>query len=81
MNFGKRVEMLDLGILVKQELESGVLKEYYQITDLGDLNFKHGLEVLDAFKQSQVHQSFELNSLLNLELLTLNESFVKGVRT
>ena len=81
VNFGKRVEMLDLGILVKQELESGVLKEYYQITDLGDLNFKHGLEVLDAFKQSQVHQSFELNSLLNLELLTLNESFVKGVRT
>jgi hypothetical protein len=80
LKFQNRVESMDLGILVKQELDSGVLKDYYQITDIGDLSFKHGLEVLDAYKEQKVHEGFELNSCLALELSSINESFTMGLR-
>ena len=80
VNFSERLELIDLGIIIKQELESGVLKDYYQILDIGDLSFKHGLEVLDAFEEEYVHHGFELNSLLELKLSSLNEFFIKGIR-
>ena len=80
VKFGSRVELLDLGILIKQELEVGTLRDFYQVTDIGDLSFKNGLEIFDAFNETQVHDSIELNVLLNLNLPTLNKSFVKGVR-
>lgn len=80
LGFKGRVESVDLGILIKQELESTVLKNYYQISDLGDLSYKSGLETIDAFDESQVHKGFELNSLLNLQLPLAKESFVNGLR-
>lgn len=78
--FKERVDSMDMGIHIKQELESGELIDYYQITDIGDLSFKNGLEVIDAFEEKQVHAGFELNALLDLELSSVNVTFVKGIR-
>lgn len=76
----ERIEFMDLGILIKQELESGAVTDYYQIKDIGDLSFKHGLEVIDAFEEAKVHDAFELNALLNLDLSSVNVTFVNGIR-
>lgn len=77
---GSRTELIDLGLLIKQELSDGALKEYYQLTDMGDLSFKHGLEMFDAFFESRTFQRFELNQYLTLDLPRLNLAFKQGVR-
>lgn len=80
LNFKDRIEFMDLGILIMQELESNKLIDYYKVADIGDLSFKNGLEVIDVFEEKQVHMGFEIKALLNLKCPSVNEIFINGIR-
>ena len=80
MRVAHRVKRVDIGLLVLQKLENGNLIDVYQVADIGDLDFKYGLETFCVAEDPEIITSLNLNESLNLKWKTKNLEFVKGIR-
>ena len=78
VRFSKSV-IADVGLLKKQFVENDRLQEVYEVTEIGDLQFKHAFEELDA-KENIFEGALTLNNIAEFSIVSAGLIFKNGKR-
>jgi len=70
----------DIGLLKRQTVVNGTWTEEFEITEIGDLQFKYAFEEINA-RELEYSGELTLNQLANFNIVSLGLAFKNGVRT